>query len=72
MSNLGEIAKKVIEEKGLPLMEEAKTKLPLYISVRELPLRFQFGISKIQKFFDGLREGKIYICLLYTSPSPRD
>ena len=61
MSNLGEIAKKVIEEKGLPLMEETKTKLPLYISVRELPLRFQFGISKIQKFFDGLREGKIYI-----------
>ncbi|MGP3667352.1 MAG: Zn-ribbon domain-containing OB-fold protein [Candidatus Bathyarchaeota archaeon] len=61
MSNLGEIAKKVIEEKGLPLMEDAKTKLPLYISTRELPLRFQFGVNKIQKFFDGLREGKVYI-----------
>jgi len=61
MSNLGEIAKKSIEEKGLPLIEEAKTKLPVYISVRELPLRFQFGVAKVQKFFEGLKEGKIYM-----------
>jgi uncharacterized OB-fold protein len=61
MSDLGEIAKKSIKEKGLPLIEETKTKLPLYISVRELPLRFQFGTSKIQKFFEGLKEGKIYM-----------
>ena len=61
MSSLGEIAKKSIKEKGLPLIEEAKTKLPLYVSVRELPLRFQFGTAKIQKFFKGLREGKVYM-----------
>jgi hypothetical protein len=61
MSDLGEIAEKSIKEKGLPLIEETKTKLPLYISVRELPLRFQFGTSKIQKFFEGLKEGKIYM-----------
>ncbi len=61
MSDLGEIVKKSIKEQGLPLIEETKTKLPLYISVRELPLRFQFGTSKIQKFFEGLKEGKIYM-----------
>ena len=61
MSDLGEIVKKSIKEEGLPLIEETKTKLPLYISVRELPLRFQFGTSKIQKFFEGLKEGKIYM-----------
>jgi uncharacterized OB-fold protein len=61
MSDLGEIAKKSIKEKGLPLIEEAKTKLPLYVSVRELPLRFQFGTAKIQKFFEGLKEGKVYM-----------
>jgi len=61
LSDLGEAAKKGIKEKGLPLIEETKTKLPLYISVRELPLRFQFGTSKIQRFFEGLKEGKIYM-----------
>ena len=61
MSDLGEIAKKSIKEKGLPLVEETKTRLPLYISIRELPLRFQFGTAKIQKFFEGLKEGKIYM-----------
>jgi uncharacterized OB-fold protein len=61
MSDLGEIAKKNIQEKGLPICEESKTKLPLYISIRELPLRFQFGTAKIQRFFDGLKEGKIHM-----------
>jgi hypothetical protein len=61
MSELGENAKKCIAEKGLPIIEEDKTKLPLYISVRELPLRFQFGVAKVQRFFEGLKEGKIYI-----------
>jgi uncharacterized OB-fold protein len=61
MSDLSENAKRGIAEKGLPICEESKTKLPLYISMRELPLRFQFGVAKVQKFFDGLREGKIYM-----------
>jgi uncharacterized OB-fold protein len=61
MSDLNENAKKSITEKGLPICEEMKTKLPLYISMRELPLRFQFGISKVEKFFEGLKEGKIYM-----------
>jgi len=61
MSELIEKQKKVIAEEGLPIIEDAKTKTPLYISVRELPLRFQLGIAKIQKFFEGLKEGKIYM-----------
>lgn len=61
MSEMVENAKKVIAEKGLPIIEDAKTKTPLYISMRELPLRFQFGVAKVQKFFEGLREGKIYM-----------
>jgi uncharacterized OB-fold protein len=42
-------------------VQDEKTKIPLYISVRELALRYQFGASKVQKFFDGLKEGKIYM-----------
>ena len=61
MSEIVENAKKVIAEKGLPIIEDAKTKTPLYISMRELPLRFQFGVAKVQKFFEGLKEGKIYM-----------
>ncbi|UCH31056.1 MAG: Zn-ribbon domain-containing OB-fold protein [Candidatus Bathyarchaeota archaeon] len=61
MSDLGEMTKKRIRENGLPIIDEARTKAPLYVSMRELPLRFQFGTTKIQKFFDGLKEGKIYM-----------
>ena len=61
MSELGENAKKGIAENSLPICEETKTKLPLYVSMRELPLRFQFGVAKVQKFFEGLKEGKIYM-----------
>ncbi|MEM3464217.1 MAG: Zn-ribbon domain-containing OB-fold protein [Candidatus Bathyarchaeia archaeon] len=61
MSELFEKAKKGVGEKGLPIVEDEKTKLPLYVSMRELPLRFQLGVSKVQKFFEGLREGKIFM-----------
>ncbi len=56
-----ETLEKTIQQEGLPLIKEAKTNLPLYISVRELPLRFQLGTSKIQKFFEGLKEGRVYM-----------
>lgn len=61
MTELDDIARKSIEEKGLPIIEDRKTKLPLYVSMRELPLRFLFGTAKIQKFFEGLKEGKIFM-----------
>ncbi|MGD8544589.1 MAG: Zn-ribbon domain-containing OB-fold protein [Candidatus Bathyarchaeota archaeon] len=59
MPNMKESIKKSIEDKGLPLFADGKTGLPLYISLRKLPLQFQFGVSKIQPFFKGLTEGKI-------------
>jgi uncharacterized OB-fold protein len=61
MPGLDETVKKTIEEEGLPIIKEKKTHLPLYVSVRELPLRFQLGTSRIQKFFEGLKEGKVYM-----------
>lgn len=61
MSELGENAKRSIAENGLPVCKETKTNLPLYISMRELPLRFQFGVANVQKFFEGLKEGKIHM-----------
>jgi uncharacterized OB-fold protein len=44
----------------LPIVEDERTSLPLYISLREFPIRYQIGVAKIQKFFEGLKEGKIY------------
>jgi uncharacterized OB-fold protein len=61
LSQLSEKAKKAIEDEGLPIIVDEKTKLPLYVDVNELPLRYQFGIAKVHKFFEGLREGKIYM-----------
>jgi hypothetical protein len=61
LSELFDKAEKNLKETGLPLTEDQKTKMPLYISMRELPLRFNLGIAKIQKFYDGLKEGKIYL-----------
>ncbi|MEM3464001.1 MAG: Zn-ribbon domain-containing OB-fold protein [Candidatus Bathyarchaeia archaeon] len=60
MSELIEKAKENIKNKGLPIVEDEKTLLPLYVDMREFPIRYQLGISKIRKFFDGLTEGKIY------------
>lgn len=45
---------------GLPIVIDQKTKLPIYTSLRELRVKYQLGVSKIQKFFDGLKEGVIY------------
>lgn len=45
---------------GLPIVIDQKTRLPIYTSLRELRVKYQFGVSRIQKFFDGLREGVIY------------
>ncbi|UCB60162.1 MAG: Zn-ribbon domain-containing OB-fold protein [Candidatus Bathyarchaeota archaeon] len=61
MPELPENVKQNIREEGLPIVLEPKTRLPLYISVRELSLRYQFGTTKIQKFFEGLKEGRIYM-----------
>ena len=58
---LSHLAKRRIEEIGLPIVEEAKTRYPLYISVREMTIRHQIGISKIQRFFEELKKGNIKV-----------
>ncbi|MEM2338006.1 MAG: Zn-ribbon domain-containing OB-fold protein [Candidatus Bathyarchaeia archaeon] len=60
MSELFEKAKENIKTKGLPIVEDERTLMPLYISLRVFPLRYQIGIAKIQKFFEGLKKGKVY------------
>jgi len=60
VSDLFEKAKDSIKKLGLPIVEEERSHLPLYVSLREFPLRYQLGVSRIQKFFEGLKEGKIY------------
>ncbi len=61
MPGLDETIQKNIKQEGLPIIKEGKTNLPLYVSVRELPMRFQLGTSKIQKFFEGLKDDKVYM-----------
>lgn len=61
MSELLEKARDSVKRGGLPIVEEERSHLPLYISLREFPLRYQLGVSRIQRFFEGLKEGKIYI-----------
>ncbi|MEM4534396.1 MAG: Zn-ribbon domain-containing OB-fold protein [Candidatus Korarchaeota archaeon] len=63
MSELHKIiekAKEKVRESGLPIIEEERTKLPLYVSMRDFPIRYVIGVSRIKRFFDGLKEGKIY------------
>lgn len=45
---------------GLPIIIDQKTKIPIYTSLRELRVNYQFGVSRIEKFFNGLREGVVY------------
>lgn len=60
LSKLFERAQEKIRERGLPIIEEERTKLPLYVSLREFPIRYVIGVSKIMKFFEGLKEGRVY------------
>ncbi|MEM2424730.1 MAG: Zn-ribbon domain-containing OB-fold protein [candidate division WOR-3 bacterium] len=61
LSKLFERAQEKIRERGLPIIEEERTKLPLYVSLREFPIRYVIGVSRIMRFFEGLKEGRIYV-----------
>ena len=56
---LMEEAKRVIAAAGLPLLPDNKTGDLIYVSSRDLPLKFLIPTAKIKPFFDGLREGKL-------------
>ena len=56
---LSEEAKKAVEATGLPLLTDSKTNDPLYVSSRDLPLKFLIPVAKVKPFFDALREGRL-------------
>jgi uncharacterized OB-fold protein len=65
-SNAADANKRLIEEArraisltGLPLLPDAKTGDPLYVSSRDLPLKFLIPTAKIKPFFDSLKEGNL-------------
>ncbi|TRM74111.1 3-hydroxybutyryl-CoA epimerase [Sulfolobus sp. E1] len=44
---------------SLPLVYDPKSNNPLWIDVRELNLKYQIPVKKVQKFFEGLKQGKV-------------
>jgi uncharacterized OB-fold protein len=54
-----EDARRAIASTGLPLLPDAKTADQLYVSSRDLPLKFLIPTAKIKPFFDALKEGKL-------------
>jgi uncharacterized OB-fold protein len=44
---------------GLPLVPDEKTLDLLYVSSRDLPLKFIIPVAKVRPFFDALREGRL-------------
>jgi uncharacterized OB-fold protein len=56
---LVEEAMKAIEETGLPLVVDAKSADPLFVSARDLPLRFIIPVAKVKPFFDALKDGRL-------------
>ena len=52
-------AKDAIARTGLPLLPDSKTSDPVYVSSRDLPLKFLIPVAKIKPFFDALEEGKL-------------
>jgi uncharacterized OB-fold protein len=56
---LTEEAGRAISATGLPLVADAKTADPIYVSSRYLPLKFLIPIAKIKPFFDALKAGRL-------------
>jgi hypothetical protein len=52
-------ARQAADATGLPIVPDAKTSEPLYISSRDLPLKFLIPVAKIKPFFDAMKEGRL-------------
>lgn len=48
------------EEAGIPIKFDKKTQLPQLIDQRPLKLEYLIPIAKTQRFFEGLKEGKLF------------
>lgn len=62
-TDLVELSEKSKREKGLPLVTEPRTGHVLWYSQRELRTRFLISVSRIEKFFEALREGRVLATL---------
>ncbi|MCY0860090.1 MAG: Zn-ribbon domain-containing OB-fold protein [Sulfolobaceae archaeon] len=49
----------LLKAEGLPIIKEQKTNNPLWVDVREIDLRYQLPVKKVERFFSALKEGKI-------------
>jgi len=49
----------VVNQTGLPIIKDQKNGNKLWVSTRELTLRYQIPINRTSKFFEGLKEGKV-------------
>ncbi|KUO89189.1 MAG: 3-hydroxybutyryl-CoA epimerase [Vulcanisaeta sp. MG_3] len=50
----------VVKATGMPIAPDEKGQYSLWYDVRELRIRFSISVERIKRFFEGLREGKIY------------
>ena len=55
-----ETVEQITKSEGLPVIPDEKTGDPLWVDVRELRLKYLIPIKRVKKFFDGLKEGKVY------------
>lgn len=49
-----------VRQSGLPLGPDEKGQFTLWYDVREVRFRYNVSVERIKKFFEGLREGKVY------------
>jgi len=57
---LEEITKESKKTLGLPIIPDQKQGYALWVSNRELRVKYIISVEKIKKFFEGLSEGKLY------------
>ena len=50
----------LMKNEGLPIIPDEKTGDPIWVDVREMRFKYLIPVKRIKKFFDGLKEGKIY------------
>ncbi|MEM0384665.1 MAG: Zn-ribbon domain-containing OB-fold protein [Candidatus Caldarchaeum sp.] len=55
-----ETVEQITRSEGLPVVPDEKSGDPLWVDVRELRLKYLLPIARIKRFFDGLREGRVY------------
>ncbi len=55
-----ETVEQITRSEGLPVIPDEKTGDPIWVDVRELRLKYLLPIKRVKKFFDGLKEGKVY------------